>query len=623
MLTRSTGADSRMSMAQQSVIKERYYDESDHCQICRLRGKRRTATFFCTNCNMPVCSFCGDQHKATDVTATHDVIPKKHQDGSVATCGIHKSYAVQYYCESCAQLICVNCTMIDHRNHNIVDIQIKVEECKSRLKDTVSELDQKIHQFDRELRKMSDIEIGIEHNRENIRDDVTRKVEALKRRIDEQHQAVLSQLDKYLNGKMDLLQKKKEVVQKRFDEMMAVRVSMDVNRADVVQGEKFITNVVKIMRQVAQFRPPREIDVKDFTGIAFVMTNNDEVGIIEETGKPMIVPQGKRIKHAEKMDHVMLHPANRKVSETVKAMQPGAREWHTLKMLTKFKTNTYFQNPSGIAVLPGGKFIVADARNYGLTIFDRTGRYQQKMLASEIMFPTGVAVTRDGNIAVSTDKFVKIFKPGGIKVGQFAAGPSPGALQTDDNGNFIVSDIKNRNVVIYNKDGEPLHKFITADNMGNAPDLLNIAVGNNMIALSYQQFQLSHYVKLFAYDGRQLNSLRIPEMCHGMQMDRFGNMVVAAGELCYAPAKGDRVTPLTTVDKRGHTYHLQSRCVAFTNQGHICTLHVNPLSKRSEFLILQLGGEMKTDKAASWSGLTDRTGKTKISLRPEDRPPSV
>ena len=337
MLTRSTGADSRMSMAQQSVIKERYYDESDHCQICRLRGKRRTATFFCTNCNMPVCSFCGDQHKATDVTATHDVIPKKHQDGSVATCGIHKSYAVQYYCESCAQLICVNCTMIDHRNHNIVDIQIKVEECKSRLKDTVSELDQKIHQFDRELRKMSDIEIGIEHNRENIRDDVTRKVEALKRRIDEQHQAVLSQLDKYLNGKMDLLQKKKEVVQKRFDEMMAVRVSMDVNRADVVQGEKFITNVVKIMRQVAQFRPPREVDVKDFTGIAFVMTNNDEVGIIEETGKPMIVPQGKRIKHAEKMDHVMLHPANRKVSETVKAMQPGAREWHTLPDSVEFR----------------------------------------------------------------------------------------------------------------------------------------------------------------------------------------------------------------------------------------------------------------------------------------------
>ena len=610
-----------MSNNQSSVIKERYFDESDHCQICRLRGKRKAANFFCATCNMPLCGFCGDQHKATGVTASHNVIPKKHQDGSVATCAIHKSYAVQYFCETCAQLICVNCTMIDHRNHNLLDVQAKVQQTRGDLHDTVQILDHKILQFDRELKKMNDIEAGIDVTRETLTKEIRTRSDDLKQRLEEQRDAMLAQVEKYLDTKLDLLQKKREVVQRRFDEMMKLRVSVDVNRKEQ-NGEKLITTVTQVRRQVAQLRPPREVDVRDFSGIEFMLTNNEELGLIEETGKPMAVAQGKNIKYSEKFDHVMLHPANNKKIEAVKALQQaGAREWHTLKTLHKFKTNTYFQNPSGIAVLPGGKFIIADARGYGVTVCDRTGRYQQKILASEVMFPTGVAVTLEGNIAISTDKFVKIFKPGGIKIGQFPAGPNPGALQVDDKGRFIVSDIKTKTVTVYDVHGQPIHEFVSTDTSGTAPDMLNLAVGNNTIALSYQQYQLSHYMKLFAYDGRQVNSLRLPEPCRGLQMDRFGNVVVASGELCYAPAQGDRVVPLTCVDRRGRVYPLQSRCVAFTSQGHICTLHVNALSKRSEFLILQLGDKMEP-KAQSWSGLTDRAD-IKFPQEKENRPPSV
>ena len=624
--TAGRSVESRISMVQQSVIKERYYDESDHCQICRLRGKRKVAGYFCTNCNMPLCNSCGDQHKTTDVTTDHDVVPKKHQDGSVSTCQVHRFAAVQFFCETCGVLICVNCTMIDHRQHQIIDVDKKVKECKNLLKETVAELDQKILGFDRELKKISDIEIGIAHSRDVIKEELAVQTEELKKKIDKQHTAMSEQLDKYLDGKTDHLDKRKEVIQKRFDDMMAVRMNADVIYRGHLNSEKFITDIVKIQRQVSDFKPPKEVNEREFTGVAFVLTNNEELGVLEETNKPLIIPQGKKIKYAEKIDHVMLHPANRKRGPVLKVQDPDKRGWQSMKILHKFKTNTYFQNPSGICALPGGKYVIADAFSHGLTICDRTGRYQQRILAAEVSHPNGVAITKDGNIAVTTDKWVKIFKPGGTKTGQFLAPSQPGALQIDEHGNFIVSDVKSRNVTVYNPHGEQTQKFHTTDSHGNGPEPLNLAVGANHIALSYQQFQLSHFIKLFNYQGLHLCSYRLPEACRGIQMDRFGNMIVASGDLCYIPAKGDRTIPLMAVDKRGQGYKLMSHCVAFTQNGHICTLHVNPLSKRSEFIILQIGANgMDSDMPIkAVSGGTARSFLSKSQILPpiDNRPPS-
>ena len=66
--------------------------------------------------------------------------------------------------------------------------------------------------------------------------------------------------------------------------------------------------------------------------------------------------------------------------------------------------------------------------------------------------------------------------------------------------------------------------------------------------------------------------------------------MAAAGELVFVPAPGNGNGPvqLGAVDKSGKPFVLNTRCVAFTPEGHICTLHVSPFNKRSEFVILEM-----------------------------------
>lgn len=96
------------------------------CDVC---GEKSKAKSFCYECNQRLCSFCVSFHEKLQATREHNVagidesgvrkVKRKRK------CVTHDKNELQYFCEDCNLLICIDCNMTQHKLHkcrNIVDV---------------------------------------------------------------------------------------------------------------------------------------------------------------------------------------------------------------------------------------------------------------------------------------------------------------------------------------------------------------------------------------------------------------------------------------------------------------------------------------------------------------------
>ena len=173
------------------------------CEKC----KKFPATEFCRDCKKFVCDKCTELHQMWEDFAGHKIVgmnevladatkllPTKKQ---VPRCKKHSSKKLKIYCNTCSELICSDCTIGLHKDHNyelVLDVFPKhKEEIVSSLKPVRENLDKvnlALKVFDTRAKEIND-------QRETVEADINRE-------IDRQHQ-ILDQRRVQLVGSLDML----------------------------------------------------------------------------------------------------------------------------------------------------------------------------------------------------------------------------------------------------------------------------------------------------------------------------------------------------------------------------------------------------------------------------------
>ena len=95
--------------------------------LCEHCDNRDPAISRCSNCCVYMCEFCVAAHKRIIGTKDHKIlsleevrrlgtnIPKKP-----AMCGKHSGETLKLFCKTCQRIICRDCTIVDHREHNYI-----------------------------------------------------------------------------------------------------------------------------------------------------------------------------------------------------------------------------------------------------------------------------------------------------------------------------------------------------------------------------------------------------------------------------------------------------------------------------------------------------------------------
>ncbi|XP_019620501.1 PREDICTED: tripartite motif-containing protein 2-like [Branchiostoma belcheri] len=102
------------------------------CQVCE--GKEGGARTWCVQCAVLLCESCTNTHRRFPAMKGHQIVSQENLEASEGVpsgfrrkvfCPKHEDQVLTFYCEPCQTLVCVACTVVDHRpgeQHNPVEI---------------------------------------------------------------------------------------------------------------------------------------------------------------------------------------------------------------------------------------------------------------------------------------------------------------------------------------------------------------------------------------------------------------------------------------------------------------------------------------------------------------------
>eukprot|EP00058_Branchiostoma_floridae_P005880 XP_002591368.1 hypothetical protein BRAFLDRAFT_93989 [Branchiostoma floridae] len=121
------------------------------CQVCE--GKEEGARSWCVQCAVLLCESCTNTHRKFPGMKGHQIVTQENLEASEgvpssfqrkAFCPKHEDQVLTFYCEPCQTLVCVACTVVDHRpgdKHNPVEIGSVAERKKRDLQKLIANLE--------------------------------------------------------------------------------------------------------------------------------------------------------------------------------------------------------------------------------------------------------------------------------------------------------------------------------------------------------------------------------------------------------------------------------------------------------------------------------------------------
>jgi len=195
--------------------------------------------------------------------------------------------------------------------------------------------------------------------------------------------------------------------------------------------------------------------------------------------------------------------------------------------------------PRGLAVSPGGWFVVADTQNHRLQYFTLSGGCLDLLGAKgaapgQFREPSGVALAADGTLAVADtwNGRIQLLGPGGSVriVGKDLFGPR-GVAWTDD-GSLLVADTGNRRLLRATPPGWNLDTVTTLDG-----PVVGLAVLGDTVAAAVPQEGIVALIDLKT--GATVRTLQMPGWAGGDQQEGYLLKLDPSRLLASAPSPGE------------------------------------------------------------------------------------
>ncbi|KAI8509842.1 hypothetical protein Bbelb_122700 [Branchiostoma belcheri] len=377
------------------------------CQVCE--GNVEGSKSWCVDCAILMCETCTLHHRKFPYSKDHEVVAeetlKTEKDAGnfhrKRHCPKHKNQELVFYCESCNALVCTACTVVDHRpgkHHNPVEIATVAQRRKAELQGLLQDIDPRL-----------------------------KEIQDAKREED-----ILSQIDEQCRADGKALQAKKEAIEFELAGLtsaqtfcqQAVEHGSDVHVLEV--GNQVQTRVETLLT--------KQLDLE---------SDWSEFQFVENT----TVDDRKAVKVN------MKNPSGRNVPIQVQMKSRGLWE---ISCTPKVTGNHRLEVKVNSQHVAGSPFDVDVKGNPVLTI------RQKGKEVGELIGPAGVAVDKDGNIAVveQVNKRVQVFNANtGESLRSFPVeGEKPFGIDVDSEGRFLVTSWgENFGLRRFSKEGELLN----------------------------------------------------------------------------------------------------------------------------------------------------------------------
>ena len=130
------------------ILSHKLENEKElRCEECDEDGH---AAVFCTDCKLFLCCYCRESHKYSKSHCSHNLMSLTEMRSNkdliqsiceFPTCQEH-DLELEYYCESCEKLVCVQCIVSGKHETHIYDVVKKfANKCRSEIKEVTVKLE--------------------------------------------------------------------------------------------------------------------------------------------------------------------------------------------------------------------------------------------------------------------------------------------------------------------------------------------------------------------------------------------------------------------------------------------------------------------------------------------------
>ncbi len=188
------------------------------CEICNAEA---TAEAFCHQCDKFACQNCVHNHSVMSaVFEGHECVPieqlqilqseqllPKHPEPK--KCSVHKK-KLKIFCFDCNKLICRDCTVKDHRDHNIEFNNVAADNKKKQLLEMLKPLKEVEKSLSQSIKDVIKAESEIQAQQKEVTHKIETSFEELHKILDLRKQQLLGEVNKNTEDKIKKLDTQKE-----------------------------------------------------------------------------------------------------------------------------------------------------------------------------------------------------------------------------------------------------------------------------------------------------------------------------------------------------------------------------------------------------------------------------
>ena len=214
------------------ILNELENETKLRCEEC---DEDDPVVVFCTDCKLFLCHFCKESHKYSKSHCSHNLISltelrsNKDLKSKFPTCQEH-NLELEYYCETCEKLGCVQCT-IEHGDHKYDVVKKYSDKYKNKLNKITASIEVMIED-------LSKVHNSIENVRTTIRQQGDKISEEIDSYYDEVFQKLLKQKEKVKQQVRETILQKEEALTRQLEEV--IHTHQDIIKVkrirDSVQG---------------------------------------------------------------------------------------------------------------------------------------------------------------------------------------------------------------------------------------------------------------------------------------------------------------------------------------------------------------------------------------------------
>ena len=237
------------------------------CEKCTKTT--RTAINFCRDCGKFICEKCTEMHSEWEEFSKHEVVSMEQTQSNmkqlvppkkdvILYCSLHPGKEFELYCETCGELICHNCTVKKHKDHQYDLVGDTFERHKAEITASLEPVEKQLgvvskalEQFDLRSHELDDLQVTIE-------DNIQRQIQHLQKLLEARKTELISQLQQYIQTKKKNLAAQKDEVETVHTQLASclsfVRESLRTgSQGEVMKMKKAVVKQIKEMTD--NFKP--------------------------------------------------------------------------------------------------------------------------------------------------------------------------------------------------------------------------------------------------------------------------------------------------------------------------------------------------------------------------------